>query len=141
MLKLIEADSQAALCQRFLDAMQEDFATEHAAIILFGDPRQDEEGCRIVSAESARIEIGPLLRASGAVCGPLRQEEMHYLFPGIENVGSAAVMPLSQGGDLGVIAVGSSDAQYYDAAMGTLFLSHIADVLVRLIPRLRASGS
>ena len=53
-------------------------------------------------------------------------------------MGSAAVMPLLGEEELGVIAVGSSDAHHYTSAMGTLFLQHIAEVLVRLLPRLEA---
>ena len=49
-------------------------------------------------------------------------------------------LPLANGGELGVIAVGSSDAHHYTSGMGTLFLSHIADVMVRLIPRLDGPG-
>ena len=49
-------------------------------------------------------------------------------------------MPLLAGhSELGVIAVGSSDPNHYSANMGTLFLNHIADVLVRLLPRLTDS--
>ena len=52
-------------------------------------------------------------------------------------MGSAAIMPLSNDEPLGLIAVGSSDANRYTSKMGTLFLSHVADVIVRLLPRLQ----
>ena len=42
-----------------------------------------------------------------------------------------------RGGDLGVIAVGSDDPHHYSANTGTLFLAHLGDVVVRLLPRLR----
>ena len=71
-----------------------------------------------------------------AVCGTLRPEELRYLFPTAGNVGSAAVVPLVKGGDLGLIAVGSDDPNHYSATMGTLFLNHLGEVLVRLVPRL-----
>ena len=34
------------------------------------------------------------------------------------------------------MAVGSSDANRYNSGMGTLFLTHIADVIVRCLPHL-----
>ncbi|MDP4650137.1 MAG: DUF484 family protein [Haliea sp.] len=40
--------------------------------------------------------------------------------------------------DIGVLAVGSSDAHNYTSTMGTLFLQHIAEVMVRVLPRLDA---
>lgn len=140
-LALLDAQSLAALCTAFTTAMRDDFEVEHASIILFGDRHHAPEGVRVESAERARIEIGALLRGRKAVCGPLRKDELNYLFPGVGAVGSAAVMPLIGGEEFGVIAVGSSDAHRYSSSMGTLFLQHIAEVLVRLLPRLGADPS
>ena len=49
------------------------------------------------------------------MCGTLRKEELSYLFPDAGEMGSAALMPLSNGAQLGLIAVGSSDANRYTA--------------------------
>jgi uncharacterized protein YigA (DUF484 family) len=140
-LALLDAQCLPALCAAFTTAMRDDFEVEQASIILFGDRHQAPEGVRVESAERARIEIGPLLRGRKALCGPLRKEELNYLFPDAGAVGSAAVMPLVSGEELGVIAVGSSDAHRYSSSMGTLFLQHIAEVLVRLLPRLGVDPS
>ncbi len=140
-LALLDAQTLSALCVAFTTAMRDDFEVEHASIILFGDRHHAPEGVRIESAERARIEIGALLRGRKALCGPLRKEELNYLFPTAGTVGSAAVMPLIGADELGVIAVGSSDAHRYSSSMGTLFLQHIAEVLVRLLPRLGADPS
>ncbi len=147
-LKLIEADSLEALSRDFCTSLKEQFGVEHVSMILFGDPSLSGEksgaksgnNSRIESAESARIEIGALLKSGSPVCGTLREEELGYLFPDASGVGSAAVVPLiaSPGSEnaLGVIAIGSDDPHYYSATMGTVFLSHLADVLLRLLPRL-----
>ena len=139
-LKLLEATTLKELCQAFASSMDKDFGVEHASIILFGEGKS-KGACRIESAESAKIEIGPLLKGHKAVCGALRKEELSYLFPDAGGVGSAALMPLGNGVELGLIAVGSSDAGRYSSNMGTLFLSHIADVIVRLQPRLQAAST
>ena len=49
-------------------------------------------------------------------------------------------MPLTDGALVGLIAVGSTDAGRYTSTMGTLFLSHIAEVIIRLLPRLTRTG-
>ncbi len=139
-LKLLEADTTEALYKAFHESMTNDFEVEHASMILFGEPGSEGE-CRVDPLESARIEIGPLLKGRKAICGPLRKEELNYLFPEAGEVGSAAVMPLYRGEDLGLIAVGSSDATRYGSNMGTLFLHHIADVMVRLLPQLPRSST
>lgn len=138
-LKLLDADSIDALYNRFIAAMREDFGVEHAAMILFAETGSRGEA-RVASAEQAKAEVGALLRGRKPVCGALRKEEFNYLFPAAGGIGSAALMPLSDGEELGLIAVGSSDAERYHTGMGTLFLTYIADVLVRLIPRLRQRG-
>lgn len=136
-LALLEANSLADLYNTFLTSMSKDFGVEHASMVLFGDPEHSDSDCRIVTADSAKIEIGALLKGNKAMCGALRKEELSYLFPRAGEVGSAAVMPLYNGEELGLIAVGSSDANRYSSNMGTLFLGHIAEVMVRLLPRLQ----
>ena len=135
-LALLQANDSDSLGAAFSNAMQTDFAVEYASFIVFGDPRHSSKQCRVEPLDSARIEIGALLKNRRATCGALRKDELSYLFPHAGDIGSAAVMPLHNGTDLGVIAVGSSDANHYTSNMGTLFLSHVAEVLVRLLPRL-----
>ena len=135
-LKLLDATSIEELHGAFDDSMKNDFQVEHSSMILLGEPGQDQGDCRVESADSAKIEIGALLKGGKAVCGPLREAELSYLFPDSGEIGSAALMPLYNGEELGVIAVGSSDANRYNSSMGTLFLTHVADVVVRILPRL-----
>ncbi len=138
-LALLDASNTDELYRAFMDSMSRDFEVEHASMILFGEDTS-EQGCRIETAESARIEIGALLKSRKPVCGVLRKEELNYLFPDAGEVGSAALMPLANSTELGLLAVGSPDANKYSSNMGTLFLTHIADVIVRLLPRLSAAG-
>jgi uncharacterized protein YigA (DUF484 family) len=134
-LNLLAANSCADMQGAFVDSMKNDFQAEHASMILFGDPDQGDRNMRIETLENAKNEIGALLKGRKAVCGALRKAELTYLFPKSGDIGSAALMPLSNGEELGIIAVGSSDANRYNSSMGTLFLTHIADVMVRLLPR------
>lgn len=140
-VKLLEADSAAELYRVFMHSMQNGFKVEFASMILFRDVAE-AGGCRTDSLENARSRVGALLHGRKAVCGALRKEEFDYLFapaqfhPG----GSAAIMPLSDGAQLGLIAVGSADASRYSSDMGVLFLSHIAEVILRLLPRFSRPG-
>lgn len=134
-LALLDADSVDTLYTAFMDAMDREFKVDYASMILFGEPGDDSQ-CRIEPADKAKIEIGALLKGRKPVCGVLRKEELAYLFPDAGDVGSAALMPLANGDELGLIAVGSADANRYSSSMGTLFLTHIADVIVRLLPRI-----
>ena len=138
-LTLLEAESLPVLYQAFGKSMAEDFGVEYASMVLFGAYDDADENCRLETAENAKAEIGALLKSGKPVCGALRDEELSYLFPNSGNVGSAAMIPLDGEATLGLIAVGSSDANVYDNTVGTLFLSQIADVVVRLLPRYKQS--
>ncbi|MEE4145625.1 MAG: DUF484 family protein [Halieaceae bacterium] len=145
-IKLLEADTVPGLYNAFTDAMEHGFDVEFASMILFGDDPA-WQGCRTDSLESARSHIGALLSGRKAVCGVLRKEEFDYLFKprgGINQFhqgGSAAIMPLADGTQLGLIAVGSKDPDRYTSTTGTLFLAHIAEVILRLLPRLSRQDS
>jgi uncharacterized protein YigA (DUF484 family) len=135
-LKLLDADSVAALYRIFISSMQEDFRVDYASMILYGSSGGGEDW-RTEAPEVVKKEIGSLFRGHKAVCGTLRKEELSFLFAEDVANGSAALMPLSVEGEvLGLIAVGSADGNRYNNQVGTLFLSHIAEVIVKLLSRL-----
>ena len=134
-LKLLEADSLEALYTIFTASLATDFDIEHASMILYGD-EADNVGWRSEPEDTVKNEIGALFKGHKAVCGTLRKKELMFLFPEGKGVGSAALAPLVSTEQSGLIAVGSSDANRYDSKVDTLFLSHIADVMVKLMSRL-----
>jgi uncharacterized protein YigA (DUF484 family) len=140
-VRLLEANSVAELYAGFMDAMKNGFDAEYACMILFEDGGGRDD-YRVDTLENARAAIGALLNGRKPICGALRKEEFNYLFAAgggarpINQGGSAAIMPLTDGSQLGLIAVGSADAGRYTSGMGTLFLAHIAEVMLRLLPRL-----
>jgi uncharacterized protein YigA (DUF484 family) len=134
-LGLLESETAAALSDTLLTRLTDEFDVDHASLVLFGDGYG--EGARQTSPEDAEAELGSLSRSTKPVCGILRESEFRYLFPAAKNTGSAAIVPVQRGEELlGLLAVGSADPNRYHNTMGTLFLSHLADVIARLLPRL-----
>ncbi len=137
-LKLLDADSVESLYGIYMNSMKDDFKVDFASMILYSE--SSSEGWRTEPRESVKKQIGSLFRGHKAVCGTLRTEELAFLFAESAEIGSAAMMPLmnkaAEGEPLGLIAVGSTDANRYSNTVGTLFLSHIADVIVKLLARL-----
>lgn len=136
-LHFIEAQTLDQIVDTFVDSLQDDFHIDFASIVLIGNPNHHRAvRARIVTPGEAQAQIDGLLKNSKAMCGVLRPEEVQFLFPGhIRQVGSAAVVPLSNGNPLGVLAIASTDANYFRSSMGTLFLGYIAEVLNRLLPK------
>jgi uncharacterized protein YigA (DUF484 family) len=118
-------------------SLRDDYQVDACSLLLIDQPHRVTATARTVSMEQASSNIGALLNSRQATCGHLRPEEINFLFINASKpIRSAAVMPLSQQGQpLGALAIGSFDPDYYRSSMGTLFLTYVADVLNRSIPR------
>lgn len=136
-LKLIEAQNLDQMVDTFVAGLEQDFKIDFASLVLIGNPNAHRGvRARVVPLAEARAQIDGLLKSSKAICGVLRPEEVQFLFPEhTRQIGSAAVVPLSFGYPLGVLAIASTDANYFRSTMGTLFLGYIAEVLNRLLPK------
>lgn len=136
-LALIEAQGLDAIVNRFNRSLLADFGMDFASLTLFGNPERHRSlVSRMVNIDDAYKAIPGVLKSNKATCGVLRPEELQFLFTDqADQVGSAAVVPLSFGHPLGIIAVGSRDTEYFRSSMGTLFLGYIAEVLNRNLPR------
>ena len=136
-LNLLEAKNLPALIETLYDSLGKDYAIDFYSLTLLGDDKQlPPTMARVSSIEKANEKVGTLLGSSRAVCGVLREDEMTFLFgeKGLQ-VGSVAAVPLRYNNLYGILAVGNSDPNFYKSSMGTLFLSYIAEVLNRILPK------
>ena len=87
-------------------------------------------------SEEAPFE--PFVNGPLPVCATLRAAELQALFPiqGHERDGSAVLLPLTLNRDGGCLAVGSRETHRFTRDLDTFFVSHIGDVLSRIIDRL-----
>lgn len=117
------------------DSLRQEFKVPFVSLILFGDNATPVG--RWVNSAEAHQAIGGLLANGKAVSGNLRDHELDFLFGADQRkeVGSSAVATLDYQGLQGVLAIGSRDPQHYKSSVGTLFLSYIAEVLGRVVPR------
>jgi uncharacterized protein YigA (DUF484 family) len=91
-------------------------------------------------AMRAHEQLGALLRGTRPVCGALRPEEFNFLF-GVQVACSGVIICLRDGErELGLLAVGSTDPARYHSQMGTLFIEHLAEVILRLLRHPGAAG-
>lgn len=115
------------------------YPVDHVCLLWF-DSAAAIDGQLPNCSENRQQALTGLLRPERAYCGIFRAEEMQALFPGVQSEGSAALAPLGSSGELlGILAVGSEDTDRYNSEVGTVFLEHLADVLIAL-PLLEASG-
>ena len=149
-LTLLEARSAEQLFGQLIHSLQEDFGADTVSMLVY-DRDLDITGelrsrVRCLAAADLHEALQLLLRNGKAICGVLREVELEQLFPHhADQVKSAAMVPLEWQGRQGLLAIGSFDALHFRSSLGTLFISHIGDVLsrrmhdlLRKYPRLEA---
>ncbi len=134
-LDLLDANSLEEVVMAVEDSLRQEFQVPFVSLILFSDNATPVG--RWVNSSEAHQAIGGLLGGGKTVSGNLREHELDFLFGAEQRkeVGSSAVATLEYQGLHGVLAIGSRDPQHYKSSVGTLFLSYIAEVLGRVVPR------
>jgi len=129
LLECAEATAVPGVVER---GFNDHFGVEYASQLWF-ESAQDHMASPLLTDPARGRTVASLLKNQRAFCGVFRSDEMSALFPNCSHEGSAAIAPLLVGTTLvGALAVGSSDVRRYDGSVGTLFLEHIAEVIVRL---------
>lgn len=136
-LALLEGQDLNSMIDTLFYSFDNEFQIHFTTLLLYGDKDTVKaDRARVVTMAEARPFIGNLLKANRAMCGTFSNEETTYLFgDNAKEIGSVALVPLIHGNSFGLLAIGNRDPQYYRSSMGTLFLSYIAEVLNRSLPR------
>jgi uncharacterized protein YigA (DUF484 family) len=138
-LALMDATSLEDVVISVEDSLRQDFQVPFVSLILLGDDPMSVG--RWVTHADAQTAIGGLLSEDKSVSGSLREHELDFLFGEEQRkqIGSTAVVAISHQGIHGILAIASRDPQHYKSAVGTLFLSYIAEVMGRVLPRVNNS--
>jgi hypothetical protein len=123
-------------------SLREDFDAMNSVLVLF------LEQARSLASDSSRFlrsgdpadadlkTFETLLQSGKPRCGQIRDVQRDYLF-GKDSVeiGSVALTPLGPKGELGILAIGASDAERFHPAMSTEFLSRIGELVTYALMR------
>ena len=140
--RLIRARDLPATVAAIETSMREDFEAMHSVLVLFlpagsGLETAGQRFLRITEPADANMKSFESLLASGKPrCGQIRDSQRDYLF-GADTVeiGSVALTPLGPKGNLGLLAIGASDAERFHPAMSTDFLIRIGDLIAHALTR------
>jgi uncharacterized protein YigA (DUF484 family) len=123
---LVGAPDFAALAHALYFHLREDFAVPHVALRVWGKsvPADFDEAGAVSEAQRN------LASAMGAPqCGPASGNLFVPWFGEVaEHVRSIAMIPLGQTAVIGLLALGSEDAQRFFPEMGTLYLRRIGEL-------------
>lgn len=123
---LIEARSEQELVDNLLAQLNDKFAIDTSRIWLF-DPSGTLNHVNYGDLYTIQQLTEQKFITEEPVCGRVT-DSTAQLFDGDRNIQSYALIPLGEGAELGVLVLGSKDANLFTADMGTLFLRLIGDV-------------
>ncbi len=123
-LALLSAETKTDIAAIWEQQVLTTFGAELGVLVWFDPDKQDDPTQAVAQKLTARDD---------AISGVLRPEEMAALFPSVSCEGSVAMSCIRrQEGIVGVIAVGATNTQRYQAEDGTLFLDYLAQVIGQL---------
>jgi len=135
-LALLRRDSAAETLRAMAATLAEDFQGDLVRIVLFAPVAglDDADWLQVVPADDARLApFRDALAEGEPICGRLHPDKSALLYGArVEEVESSALLPLP---GLGLLAVGSHDANRFFPGMGTLFLRMMGEALVAALQR------
>ena len=138
-LALMRATTLPETLNAVVAALTEDFNTDLVRIVLFhsdGDLPIVEWLLIEPDGASALPAFAEFLKRAEPLCGRLQQDKLDFLFGArIDEVASAVLLPID---GVGMLAVGSQDANRFHPGMGTVFLKLIAEAVATAVARFAA---
>lgn len=140
-LELLAIDQLPTFFKHLSQRLKEDFRAEIIKVVLFDGDLASMAGNQVTWASSdddkAKMFHAQMLQGQ-TICGRLNDSKLSFLFEAkAQWVKSSAVVPIGQGGEYGLLAIGSSDPARFYPGMGTLFLDLLADVIASSLSRVQ----
>lgn len=136
-LGLINTSNLPALLDTLRENLQGEFNADSVTLRLTGLPDALARECGVDSfspdaPETAHFET--FIKASRPQCGRFKPEQLQYLFGDqAQAIESVALIPLGDRCSCGLLAIGSQEASRFHPGMGTLFLTHLGELLGLLL--------
>lgn len=135
-LALMKQDNAADTLRAMAASLQEDFAGDLVRLVVHAPVAGLEQAdwLQVIAADDARLApFRDCLKDGEPICGRLQPEKNAVLYGArSEEVQTTALLPLP---GVGLIAVGSHDANRFYPGMGTLFLRMMGDALATGLTR------
>ena len=135
-LALMRATSLPETLNALVAALTEDFDTDLLRVVLFrADADLPAAEWLLVEPDGAKAlpAFAEFLKRAEPLCGRLQQDKLDALFGSrVGEVASAVLLPVE---GVGMLAVGSPDANRFHPGMGTVFLKLIAEAVAAAVAR------
>ena len=136
-LDLLKAGSLLQLLDTLRDHLRNEFKADAIALHLpaLDETQQREAGAKYLIIDATLKDRFPGAYADGKPqCGRFKQEQLELIFKDqAAAIESTAIVPLGDCADSGLLAIGSREVNRFNPCMGTLFLSHLGELLSCLL--------
>ena len=136
-LDLLRAGSLIELLDTLESHLRNEFSADTVTLHLPGldEVCRRETGAADLVVDDALKALFPNpLSENRPLCGRLRQEQLDFLFhEQAAAIESAAVIPLGEHAQAGLLSIGSREVNRFSSSMGTLFLNHLGALLACLL--------
>ena len=131
----------ATSLEELIDSLEHQLRSEFMAdaIILhlpdLDESRQRETGARPLIIDDQLKELLPTpLTENKPQCGRLKEAQSRFLFgEQAAAIESSAIIPLGENACRGLLTIGSREVNRFNPCMGTVFLTHLGELLVQLL--------
>ncbi len=141
-MQLLAATSLTATIAVLEEGMRSGFGADQAVLVLFGDPDEFDDidaGRFLHVIERDANVLTPFktfLSSPAARCGQIRDAQREFLFhDDASEIGSAALIPLAKGAEIGFLAIGSNNTDRFHPGMSTDFLTRLGDLVAGALRR------
>ncbi len=132
-LLLMECQGLEGLLTLLVSRLRRDYAADVAALHLLAAPKDEVLLGRdefVTDRVALRESFQQMLRSGKPFCGRLKEPQRALLFgKKADSVASAVVLPLGKEGCVGLLAIGSGDANRFSPGGDTSFLQRMAQVI------------
>jgi len=136
-LGLIKSDSLEALLDTLRENLLGEFKADTVILRLGGMTETRTRECGVDPYEPDAPELQhfeTFLKTSRPQCGRFKPEQLQYLFGDqAQAIESVALIPLGHHSKHGLLAIGSQEASRFHPGMGTLFLTHLGELMDLLL--------
>jgi uncharacterized protein YigA (DUF484 family) len=140
--RLLRAPNAMGALASLEASLREDFDAFHS-VLLLTTPSEAlrsasyEPFLRVVGNDDANMRSFEALLATGKPrCGQVRDTQRDFLFgPESPSIGSVALVPLGDGGALGLLALGSAERERFHPGMSTEFLKRMGELITDALSR------
>jgi uncharacterized protein YigA (DUF484 family) len=136
-LGLIRTNSLEALLDTLRENLLGEFNADTVVMRLAGltETQTRECGVDFYAPDTHELQhFKAFLKTSRPQCGRFKQEQLQYLFGDqAQAIESVALIPLGHHGKQGLLAIGSREASRFHPGMGTLFLTHLGELMDLLL--------